>query len=428
LKINVVKGENNMFQINNCSCGREHIANIEVISECGAMKRVPEILKNYKSPFVIADVNTYNRYFDDYKSYIFKDIELVPDESTLGCGMVAIPDNCDILIAVGAGTINDISRYLSYRLNIPYIIVATAPSMDGYASSVAPLIVDNMKITYNAHYPKYIIADIDIIKNAPHEMIIAGVGDILGKYTCLCDWELSHVVNGEYYCENIAGVVRESIHKCVDNIDGLIKREEDAVKNVIDALILSGIAMSYAGNSRPASGSEHHLSHFWEMNFLFNHKKAILHGIKVGLATPIIAELYSRIRDIDIKTSEMQYFDYTKWVNNIENIFGSAAEGIINLGNKCGKNSNESIKHRYEAYKNNWVKIIEIMKKVPDKEVILNLLKTLKAPNSLRTIGVDEKTFYNSLIGSKDLRDRFTILELVNDLCLSEKFANELYY
>lgn len=417
-----------MFKINNCSCGREHIANIEVISESGAINKLSKIVKDYKEPFVIADINTYSEYFDNYNSYVFNDAELVPDEKTIGRSLIAIPYNCDIIIAVGSGTINDISRYLSYRLNIPYIIVATAPSMDGYASSVSPLIVDNMKITYNANYPKYIIADIDIIKNAPSNMLIAGVGDILGKYTCLCDWELSHIVNGEYYCENIANIVREGIKKCIDNIDGLIRREESAIKNVVDALILAGIAMSYIGNSRPASGAEHHLSHYWEMDFLFKNKKVILHGIKVSLATPVVADLYSHIRELDINTCQLKYFDYGIWANTIRHLYRSAAEGVLELEDKCHKNSNENIKMRYEAYKNNWDKITEIMRKVPDKEVILNILKRLNAPLSLKDIGVDEETFYNSVIVSKDLRDRFTILQMASDLGLSEKYANELYY
>jgi glycerol-1-phosphate dehydrogenase [NAD(P)+] len=124
----------------------------------------------------------------------------------------------------------------------------------------------------------------------------------------------------------------------------------------------------------------------------------------------------------------MQNFDYEKWVNNVKHIYGSAAEGIIDLGYKCNKNSNENIKLRYEAYKNNWEKIIEIMQKVPDKARILDLLKSLNAPASLKSIGVEEETFYNSFIGSKDLRDRFTILELTNDLSLSEEFGKVLYY
>jgi glycerol-1-phosphate dehydrogenase [NAD(P)+] len=417
-----------MYTIKNCSCGRTHIADIEVISKSGALKELPHIIKEYNKPFIIADVNTYNKYFDNYDSYLFEDIDLVANESTLGRALIAIPKECDILIAVGAGTINDICRYLSYRLNIPYIIVATAPSMDGYASSVSPLVIDNMKNTYNANYPKYIIADIDIIKNAPKEMIIAGVGDIIGKYTCLCDWELSHIINEEYYCLNVANIVRESIEKCISNIDGLMQREESAVKNVVDALVLSGIAMSYVGNSRPASGSEHHISHYWEMAFLFKNKKAVLHGIKVGLATVTIARLYSYMREFNINTSSMQTFDFDKWFDMINKIYGSAAENVIAIENKSNKNSNENIKRRYEAYKKSWDKILKVMQKVPSEEEILNILKRLNAPSSLRSIGVDKETFYNSITYSKDLRDRYTILQMVSDFDLFERFTDELYY
>lgn len=417
-----------MYEIKNCKCGHEHRAEIEVISEVGAINKIPEILNPYNKPFVIGDVNTYNNNFDCYESFVFEDKELVPDERTVGRALIAIPKDCDILIAVGSGTLNDISRYLSYRLGIPYIIVATAPSMDGYASSVSPLIVDNMKITYQVTYPKFIIADIDIVKNAPHEMIIAGVGDILGKYTCLCDWELSHIINGEYYCENISDLVRTSIKKCVDNIDGLMRREEEAVKNVMDGLILSGIAMSYAGNSRPASGAEHHLSHFWEMDYLFKNKKAVLHGIKVGLATPVIAELYTKIKTIDINACKIKEFEFDTWSENIKKVYRGAAQGVISLEKTCHKNSTQRIKTRYESYVSNWDSIRLIMDKVPSKKDILNILQKLNAPTSLGDIGLDKETFYNSIISSKDLRDRYTIMEMASDLNLSEKLAEGLFY
>lgn len=99
------------------------------------------------------------------------------------------------------------------------------------------------------------------------EMITAGLGDILGKYTCLLDWKMAHIITGEYYCSHIADMVKEAVEIVVEESTRIKDRNPDAVKAVTEALVLSGIAMSFVGNSRPASGSEHHLSHYWEMKF-----------------------------------------------------------------------------------------------------------------------------------------------------------------
>lgn len=122
-----------------------------------------------------------------------------------------------MIIGVGSGTINDLCRFISYKMNLDYYIVGTAPSMDGYASNVSPLIIKHLKTTYEAHTAKVIIGDLDILAQAPLSMIAAGAGDILGKYVCLTDWQLAHIMNGEYYCPEMADMVRESIQKVVDN-------------------------------------------------------------------------------------------------------------------------------------------------------------------------------------------------------------------
>ena len=148
-----------------------------------------------------------------------------------------------------------------------------------------PLIVDHMKTTYEAQVPYAILGDLAIIRNAPMNMIAAGVGDILGKYTCLCDWAVAHMLNGEYHCTAIEQLVRHSIATVTAGIANAKNRDAAAISSIMEALIYSGIAMSFAGNSRPASGSEHHLSHYWEMMYLFEGKKPVLHGTKVGIGT-----------------------------------------------------------------------------------------------------------------------------------------------
>ena len=169
-------------------------------------------------------------------------------------------------------------------MKIDYYVVGTAPSMDGYASNVSPLIIRHLKTTYTARPARVIIGDLQVLCEAPMHMLAAGVGDIIGKYVCLADWQLAHEINEEYLCPEVTALVRKSIEKVTENAEAAAKREKNAVAALMEGLVLSGIAMSYIGNSRPASGSEHHMSHYWEMMFLLRHQSDPLHGTKVGLS------------------------------------------------------------------------------------------------------------------------------------------------
>ncbi len=426
-----------------CNCGKEHKVDIDnIVIEKEAIAFLPSLINqyNFKKIFIVADTNTYKvageitetvlrRNGFDLKEYIFEDEEhLIPDEKVVGKLLIQIPNDTDLILAIGSGTLNDLSKYLSYKLSIPYFIVVTAPSMDGYASSISSLIVNDLKTTYKAISPKAIIADINIIKNAPMKMITAGLGDILGKYTCLCDWELGRIINGEYYCETVVNIIRSSIQKCVSNIDGIKNRDNFAIKNLMEGLVLTGIAMSFVGNSRPASGSEHHLSHFWEMMFLLKGKKAILHGTKVGITTLIIIKLYELLvkKTVNFNNAidKVNSFNQKEWVKCIEKTYKTAAPDIIALEKRVQKNSIEKYNKRIQIIKSKWNDIIQTIKKiVPSAKEIEAILQKVDAPINPLQVGVDSNTILNSIIFAKEIRNRYTVLQLLWDLGLLEEFA-----
>lgn len=290
-----------------CSCGRVHKVDIQAIRVgSGCIQELPAILKDLGATriFMLADNNTYEaagRQVEEllkeaglsYHMRLFETkTPLVPNEYALGSALAKMETGDDMLLAVGSGTLNDLTKYISARTGVPYVIAATAPSMDGYASTVAPMILDGIKTTLPAVYPKAIVADVDIMKDAPMPMLTAGFGDIIGKYTALCDWRLSRQLNGEYYCEEAATLVERALEKCANNAQGLAKRDPQAVEAVTEALILSGVAMGLVGNSRPASGAEHHMAHYWEMDALKRGEEHPLHGNAVGTAAVISASLY----------------------------------------------------------------------------------------------------------------------------------------
>ena len=290
-----------------CACGKSHKVDIQAIRVgSGVIQELPGILRDLGAShiFLVADNYTYEaagrqveQLLDQaglaYHKRVFQtETPLVPNEYALGSVLAAMTSQDDMLLAVGSGTLNDVTKYVSARTGVPHVIAATAPSMDGYASTVAPTILDGFKTTLPAVYPAAIVADVDILKDAPMPMLTAGFGDIIGKFTSLADWRLSHQLNGEYYCPEVAGVIEAAVETCAANAQALAQREPQAIQAVTEALILSGLAMGMVGVSRPASGAEHQMAHYWEMDALRRGEEHPLHGNAVGVGTVLAASLY----------------------------------------------------------------------------------------------------------------------------------------
>ncbi len=426
-----------------CDCGRIHRCDIkDILLERGAIRQVVTLLHKYyyNRPLLVYDetteaiagkqlVDLLEESSIEYTAYCFPYKTPVADMDMCLLLERNLPQDTDVIIAVGSGTINDICRFVSYQKKIDYFIFATAPSMDGFASDVSPLIADNLKTTYSAHVPTAIISDLDILKDAPTDMIAAGVGDIFGKYTCLCDWKLAHFVTGEYYCEAIAGLVEHSIEALVESCRQIQSQKEEAVKRIMESLLLSGIAMSFARNSRPASGSEHHLSHYWEMMFLFDEKKAVLHGTKVGIATVLVLRLYElfqkELLDFEAAQKRAASFDRRKWDDLMEKLYRTAAGGILELENKIEKNKPEHVLYRLAAVKERLPEIRDVIERLPAVEDVISLLKEAAAPVYPDQIGVSDAEVHDAVIAAKELRDRYGLLQMLYDFGLIESYADQ---
>ena len=427
-----------------CNCGHCHTSDVKTVEiGPGALSKLPSIVKHlgYDKAFVLADCHTYRAAGQQvltnlesrdipYTSFILDADEVVPDEYTIGSVLMHLDPSCNLIIGVGTGTINDISRFISHRMRLPYFIVATAPSMDGFASTVAPLITNNLKTTYDAHVPQAIIADLDILADAPMPMIAAGFADIVGKYTCLCDWKLSAIINDEYYCETIASIMRLALKRTIASKNGLLNRDKAAIGRLTEALVLAGIAMSYAGNSRPASGSEHHLSHFWEMRFLFENKKAVLHGAKVGIGTVIILRLYEYLAKTHFDFAKIKASPTPKpndaWKAEIARVFGPAAEGVILLEERVGKNLPAKREQRLASVEKHWAEIHSLISALPPSDEVAKLLADIEGPMHPKQVGLDQAAVKDSLLFAKEVRNRYTILQLLWDLQLLEPYTNQI--
>ena len=188
-------------------------------------------------------------------------------------------------VAVGAGVITDVVRYAAHTLGRDFISVPTAASMDGYASSVAPLMLDGVKVTLPGALAAAIFADPRVVAAAPAELTRSGLGDLLGKSTARTDWLASHLLYGESFSAPAAARMLDALSFATANARSVLAGDAAAVTGLLEGLIESGIAMAIVGSSRPASGCEHHASHFWDLLAARGLRPHAPHGLQVGYAT-----------------------------------------------------------------------------------------------------------------------------------------------
>lgn len=430
-----------------CSCGRTHLCDIDdILIEDGALAKVPALIQKggYFHICLVEDTNTRKAAGDALKEILqnagvtFHTVTLdakglLPDEYGIGALLTRVPADCGLLLAVGSGTINDLCRFVSFKMNIEYFIIGTAPSMDGFTSNVAAMITDHTKTTYEAHKPKAVVGDLSVLAAAPMDLIAAGVGDVIGKYVCLTDWKISHLITGEYFCKEVEALVQKSIQKVRDAAVKIGSRDKDAIAGLMEGLVLSGIAMSYIGNSRPASGSEHHLSHFWEMMFLQHGEHGAWHGTKVGVGTVIALKLYKMFAKatLDFSALSAYTFDEESWRASIEAAYGTAALSVLTLEKEVRKNSTAEVTTRLAALEKHLPEIQKMAAALPDAEVVRDMLASMDAPFYPAQLDVDREMFINSVLYAKDLRNRYGLLQVLYDTQLNrtfaEKIADEIY-
>ncbi|WP_435924679.1 sn-glycerol-1-phosphate dehydrogenase [Paenibacillus sp. DYY-L-2] len=364
----------------------------QLVLESGALGKVAPFLreKGCRRVLLAADANTYEAAGRELERQLReagmepalcmltpdKTGDVVADEASIVELQLAIePGMTESIVAVGSGTIHDIVRFAAHRCGIPFISVPTAPSVDGFTSSGAPLIIRGVKKTVPAVQPTAIFADLDILMKAPQPLVAAGFGDMLGKYTSLFDWKFSHLTGGEPYNEQAALITERALASCVRHAREIGERTEEGITVLMTALIESGIAMLLFGQSHPASGAEHHLSHFWEMEYLRRGNRALLHGAKVGVACAEISRMYH-----------------------------DAAERGVYPGGEP-----EALRRHGEVVRS-W------LADVPSEAAIRELLALAGGPSSREELGIDDELLASSLREAHLVRtNRHTLLRALNE-------------
>lgn len=400
---------------NTCPCGKVHetaIKDIRIFS--GAVHFVGEILKenNFsKSLLLVADENTIKAAvgisesldgFDvEYKIYDnlrVSTMEHVNEVERL------ISDRDISVLSVGTGSVNDTCRLASARRNKKLCIFATAPSMDGFASYGAPIVAGGFKATYDAKSPDVIIGDTKILANAPTELKSAGFGDMIAKYVGLVDWQISHLLTGEYYCERVAALTRNAVDELMSMADKVTVNDEYTAGKIFEALLKTGVGMSFTKNSRPASGAEHIVAHLIECVELRDNIIPNFHGDDVGVATLETLKYYN---DLAKNKSIETHNEKVDW-DDVFSFYGNMSEDVRKLNfpdNVIDGVDKDDLKAK-------WGEIVKIIHSVPDYDTCKAAMQKAGCKITVEDIGKPQKLFDDCFRYSPYMRKRLTLLRL----------------
>jgi glycerol-1-phosphate dehydrogenase [NAD(P)+] len=299
----------------------------------------------------------------------------------------ALSADVDGILSVGTGSLNDICRVASFYAKKELCIFATAPSMDGFASDSAPIITGNFKESKFVEQPRIIIADTKILAASPVELKAAGFGDMVAKYIGIFEWRLANLLIGEYYCENIAKMSLDAVGRMVALADKVTADDEETAGAIMEALVLSGLAMKLAGCSRPASGAEHVISHYWECYKLARGIWPEFHGKKVGVASLVLIGIIHNLVDRleEIETTE----DKTDW----EKVYGAFDQSQL-ADVKRLNSPTITDKVDPERLREIWPEVRRIAREVlPARDELEALMKAAGCATTIGEINVSDELF-----------------------------------
>ncbi|RZJ17128.1 MAG: sn-glycerol-1-phosphate dehydrogenase, partial [Acinetobacter sp.] len=327
--------------------------------------------------------------------------------------------NNAIPIAVGSGTINDLTKLASHLTGRQYMCVATAASMDGYTAFGASITANGAKQTFNCPAPQACLADIDIICNAPRDMTASGYADLFAKITAGADWILADSLNIEPIDEKAWSIVQDGLHDALSDPEGVYNGDPIAITKLVEGLMLGGFAMQWSKSSRPASGAEHQFSHLWNMENHLHHGEHISHGFQVSIGTIAITALYEEflktdVGNLDVKKALLAWPSSEESDKGALDIFVGTDFPEIGLQETKAKYNNaEELETQLQSLKENWHIIKAKLEKqiVPYQEAIRRL-KLVGAPTEPEQISISRERLRETFIRAQFIRRRFTILDI----------------
>lgn len=333
-------------------------------------------------------------------------------------------------VAIGSGSINDITRAACDRLGLPYAVVATAPSMNGYLSAGVALLVDGLKTTRPCSPPVGCIADAGLLAAAPAAMRGAGYGDLRSRVTSCADWALSHVLTGSDYVPAALGLVDEA-DRMIDGIEARLSQgDEAATMGLIGGLLLSGLAMDMAGSSAPPSGAEHLVSHLLDMEHYALGLPHDLHGRQVGVATIAIAVLYEQLLELITRGSiDLRQLAQTRpWHTTdqqLQQIFGPLWPATRGTARTASRIADSDVLARLDRFACADELAPLLRSSLSPARQLQQELAAAGAPVSFAALGVDLPRARRVLLNARHIRSRYTILDLAAELGCLDAWVEE---
>jgi glycerol-1-phosphate dehydrogenase [NAD(P)+] len=405
-----------------CSCGKPHrVYAMQLIEGDLAYETLAGDCKDPaagKPVFLLDDTNTHtaagrniSKLFDksniryqrlELPGHVHANLEVVEQALQAAAGY-------RLIIAVGAGTINDIGKYAASRMGIPYWTVPTAPSMNGYTSAIAAIEAQGVKRTLPATPPERIYADPQVIQNAPGRLRQSGFCDILAKSVSDLDWQCESLLFNGTHCTLPEALVSATEASYIDNPEKIDSGDPEAIMGLFRGLLVSGVSMSLAGSSAPASGGEHLVSHFLDMRKKITGRKPDLHGLQVAAGIIVAAVCYRLLSQVEphmLKANARKVLDSD--VQRIAGVWGEDAPEI----EKQFKGKAKRLEAFDTLLPDNWNALKTIFAGSRSPEHYAQLMRRTGYPLTLKALNVSPSEFLLAVETSRTIRDRITVLDL----------------
>lgn len=340
-----------------------------------------------------------------------------------------------VAVVVGAGTLNDVVKLASGDLGRPYVCVATAPSMDGYAAFGASIAVDGYKQTVSCPAPVAVVADHRILAAAPSRMLASGVGDLVEKLPGGADWILADALGVEPLDAETFALVQEPLRAALADPEGIRAGVVAATSGLADGLVLSGLAMQAHRSSRPASGAGHQCSHLWEMEGLGMHDDPPLaHGLKVGLGTIMLTALYEEAlrHDLGALDVEAAVAAFPAWDAVARSIrregFADDLLAAALAQSEAKHPSPDVLRDRLTTLRDDWPAIATRLRAqlLPAVDVE-RILATVGAVTHPAQIGLGPEAFRATYVRAMRIRSRYTLLDVLHEAGLLDACVDALF-
>ncbi len=413
------------------------------------LNQIPQLFRDTfgeKSAIVVCDTTTWNvagREVHGYlktaninclEPFVFDEPKPYAEFSNVLKLEAALKENNAIPVVVGSGTLNDLTKLSSARTNRSYMCVATAASVDGYTSYGASITYQGDKQTFPCPAPEAVLADIEIIRNAPSPMTASGYADLYAKVPAGADWILADSLGVESIDNRAWSIVQDGLKEALAYPHGAKEGKESAVTPLVEGLILGGFAMQWLKSSRPASGAEHLFSHLWNMEHHTYHNETPSHGFQVGVATLAITRLYEEMlktpfEKLDVGDCCKKWPEWNELEQNAIKMFQETSFLNIVIKQSGEKYiSKEELAIQLEKLKKIWPRMKEklTIQLVPSGTVRENLA-AVGAPTEPEQIGITKERMKSSFFRAWHIRSRFTILDVAVRTGYLTQWLNEMY-